>query len=147
MEWTNLFIFGTLLAVVFFSGMAIVLADVTNNYPVFAANSPQLQNLTQSVNLTSSVVSLNTGLINSTGAAQQFTTSDSPLAVAFGYLLGAFQSVVNMVITLPQIFLNIITVLGTTMGIFFPSFLSAPIIVAALAVMLLGVLYYWLKVH
>jgi hypothetical protein len=140
MEFTNL-IFGVLIGAVIISGLALFYTNVNANYP----SAPQLNsNITAEFNTEAN--HLNATIGTATGQASEFGTSDNALALAFGYLLGAFNAILSLVST-PQMFLGMIGGVGQMMGIFFPVFLMQYLVTAVATITVLGLLFYWLKVR
>ena len=140
MEWTNL-VFAGLLFMVMLSGMSIFFVDVQTNYPETA--NTQINGTM--ANLTESVTEFNTVISSSTVQASTYTSSDNPLTAALGYLFGSFTAL-GTLLQIPSIFLNFIAVINAFGAPFIPIFVVNSIIVAVNMVVLIGVLYYLLKV-
>ena len=135
--------FVVIFSVLFVVGVTVFWDDMQARYPNAAAASPITSNIT--TNLTSSFNRLSNITVMATNQTQQFTSQDNPVAIAFGYLLGAFNGVKTL-FAIPSIVGNVFSQLGQLMGAFYPSFLTPFITLATALVFLIGALYYWLKV-
>lgn len=143
MDLTNL-AFASLIAALLITGAGLYFTDIQSHYPNAAAHDPELVNMT--ANLTQSVYDLNESVGNATGTASTFTSSDNALAIAFGYMLGAFLAVIALIGGIPSVFNSTFNILGRTMGVFLPDALLMFVSVAVALVAVIGILYYLTKV-
>lgn len=139
MEFTNL-LFAVLIAALFSMGISVFISDAKVYYPALNNSNSTIGSLNDSF------AELNTNISMATNQSVATNPDDTGFGAAFGYLFGAFNSVTTLVGVIPHAFSNTITVISGSMGIALFSPIIPLIYTAIAATVLIGILYYLMKV-
>lgn len=143
MEFTNL-MFAVLLLMIFTTGIFTFFLGVQENYPSAASANPRFMELAETVN--QSYIIMNANVTSAITNARQFQNSDNSFAAAFGYIFGALQAVGQLVVGMPIFFLQVTEKVADIGSPFIPSWLPNIVITGISVVVIIGLLYYLLKV-
>lgn len=148
MEATN-YIFMVLTAMLLVGLMGVFVGGFSTAYPTQAYNSSNLQ-IYQ--NFSNQVASMQETVGGSTNATYSISAQDTSIFAGFGYLWSAFNGAVKLFSIIPDWINNTIYVLTSMLGL--PTFTGGGLtdfirIIIGIIIsttVLLGMLYYWLKV-
>lgn len=149
MELTNI-IFGIILISLMMIGMSTFVLDVNTNYKdtlKISSNGSVSQFYVATAALNEEINKTNATILNP-AVSQVVTTNtqDSGIGAALGYLLGAISSL-QILLTLPAVALAVINALATFAGIYFPAWLIGLVTLSVVTIMLIGLLYFLMKVR
>lgn len=139
--------FGILIVAAVFMGSNIFLSDLDSKYP-----GTPLANATNQVviaELNSTISDMNSLINESTTNSLKYTSSDNPFAAAFGYLLGVFDGIkliISGAVQLPHLFLSTVSVMTSNLGVLYPIWFNAFIIVGVAIMGLIYIIYIFTKV-